>query len=124
MRLWKMPRIPLPPTVAALIAVGEGIEHIVKDLHALKEQVMADKAEVLAQIADVKTLVAELKKDVERVADRLDEAVANSNLDEVSAAVADLRTAVQDIDERAEAAAPEDTTPADQPVDENGTPTA
>lgn len=123
MRLWKMPRIPLPPTVAALIAVGEGIEHIVKELHALKEQTMSDKAEVLAQVADVKALVTELKKDVGRVLDRLDAAVAAGNMDEVSAAVADLRSAVQDIDERVEAAAPEDTTPADQPVDENGEPT-
>ncbi len=72
---------------------------------------MASKDEILAQIADVRTLLDEVRKDVGRVADRLDEAVANNNLDDVSAAVADLRGVVQAIDDRAEAAAPEDTEP-------------
>ncbi len=116
--MWKMPRIPLPSTLAALIAVGEGIEHIVKELHELKEQAMSDKAEVLAQVADVKALVVELTKDVGRVLDRLDAAIAAGNMDEVSAAVADLRSAVQDVDDRVEAAAPE---PVEEPASEEPT---
>ncbi len=118
MRLWKMPRIPHPPIVAAVIAVGKGVAHIVKDLHELKEQIVSDKAEVLAQIADLKTLVVELTEDVGRVADRLDEAVAANNLDEVSAAVADLRDLVQAADDRAEAAAPE---PVEEPAGDEDT---
>ncbi len=120
--MWKMPRIPLPATLAALIAIGDGITHIVKDLHELKEQAMSDKAEVLAQIADLKTLVVELSKDVGRVADRLDEAVAANNLDDVTAAVSDLRGLVQAADDRAEAAAPE---PVEEPAaGEGGEPVA
>lgn len=115
--MFKMPRIPQPPTVAALVAIGKGVQHIVKDLHALKEQVMATKDEVLAQIADVKTLLGEVRKDVGRVADKLDEAVANSNLDDVAAAVADLRGVVQDIDDRAETASPEPAAPVEEPTE-------
>jgi hypothetical protein len=110
-----MPRLPQPPIVAALIRIAKGVDHILRHVHEMKEQAMADKAEVLAQIADVKTLVVELTKDVGRAIDKLDEAVANQNFDEVSTAVADLRTAIQDVDARVEAAAPEPATP-EQPT--------
>ncbi len=76
------------------------------------EHIMANQDEVLAQIADVKNLLVETGKDVDRVADRLDEAVANGDLSAVSTAVAELRGLAQGINDRAEASAPEET---DQP---------
>ncbi|GAA2346831.1 hypothetical protein [Dactylosporangium salmoneum] len=73
----------------------------------LKEQIMTSKDEVLAQIADVKTLLVETGKDVSRVADKLDQALANNDLTAVSEAVAELKTIAQGIDDRAEASDPE-----------------
>jgi hypothetical protein len=76
----------------------------------LKETLMATKDEILTQIADVKTLLVETGKDVSRVADKLDQAVANGNLTEVADAVAELKSIAQGIDDRAEASDPEQTT--------------
>lgn len=81
----------------------------------LKEQIMATKDEILADIADVKNILVETGKDVSRVADKLDTAVANGNLTEVADAVAELKQIAQGIDDRAEASDPEQTTtPADE----------
>ncbi len=79
------------------------------------ETLMATKDEILAQIADVKAVLLETGKDVNRVADKLDAAVANGNLTEVADAVAELKSIAQGIDDRAEASDPETTeTPADE----------
>jgi hypothetical protein len=92
----------------------------------LKEQIMATKDEILTQIADVKTVLVETGKDVGRVADKLDQAVANGNLTEVAAAVAELKSIAQGIDDRAETSDPEQTAPAepanpDEPAPVDGT---
>ena len=79
----------------------------------LKEQIMVTKDEILTDLADVKNILVETGKDVNRVADKLDEAVENGNLTEVAAAVAELKTIAQAIDDRAEASDPEQTTPAE-----------
>jgi hypothetical protein len=86
----------------------------------LKETLMATKDEILAQIADVKTVLVETGKDVGRVADKLDQAVANGNLTEVADAVAELKTIAQGIDDRAEASDPEQAAPVEPeaPADE------
>ncbi len=76
---------------------------------------MATKDEVLAQIADVKNLLVETGKDVNRVADKLDQAVAAGDLSEVSAAVAELHQIAQGIDDRAEASDPEQSAEPDEP---------
>ncbi len=90
-------------TAATLIGVGWLIYRM--------ECLMATKDEILAQIADVKTVLVETGKDVGRVADKLDQAVANGNLTEVADAVAELKTIAQGIDDRAEASDPEVTEP-------------
>lgn len=86
-------------TAATLIGVGW--------LAYRLECLMTAQDDVLAQIAAVKTVLTETKKDVGRVADKLDAAVASGDLSAVSAAVAELKDIAQGIDDRAEASDPE-----------------
>lgn len=68
---------------------------------------MTTQADVLAKIAEVKALATETNKDVLRVIGKLDEAIAAGDMTAVAAAVDDLRTVVQGVDDAAEAAVPE-----------------
>ncbi len=79
--MWKMPRIPLPPTLAALIAVGDGVTHIVKDLHALKEQTMADFAALNARLDEHATAPAAAVQRVNDDVQALRDQVAMLELD-------------------------------------------
>lgn len=101
---------PMPsgdPIIDAVALLGAGVEAIHRHLHELKENIVSSKQEVLAELGEVKTILVEAGKDVNRVADKLDAAVAAGNLDEVSAAVDELRTLATSVGERAEAADPE-----------------
>jgi hypothetical protein len=91
-------------SLAALAALGVAGWHALTRLERL---IMTAQDDVLAQIADVKTLLVETGKDVTRVADKLDAAIASGDLTAVSAAVAELKTIAQGIDDRAEASDPE-----------------
>lgn len=78
-----------------------------QDFAELKEIMVSTKEELLAELADLKTLVVETNDDITRVLDKLDEALAASDLTEASAAVAELRGLVQAGDDAIEAADPE-----------------
>ncbi len=94
----------------AVTGLRDGLAHLHRGIHHLRGDIMATKDEVLAQIADVKAVLVETGKDVGRVADKLDQAVADNDLTAVSAAVDELRGMAQAIDDRAEASVPEPTT--------------
>lgn len=68
---------------------------------------MVTKDELKAQIGEVKTILTETQKDVDRVATKLEQAVANNDLSDVAAAVQELRTLAQNVGDRAEQADPE-----------------
>lgn len=103
------PRIPRPthPLLAALRNLGDGIGHVLRHVHELQETIVTTKQELLGQLGEVKSLAVETFKDVGRLVDKLDEALAAGNLDDVAAATGELRTLVQDVNDRVEAAAPE-----------------
>jgi len=81
------------------------------------ERLMATKDAILAQIAEVKALLVETGKDVDRIADKLDEAANDGDLTAVAEAVTELHSLAQGINDRAEAADPE---PAPEPGDLQG----
>ncbi len=133
--MWKMPRIPLPPTLAALIAVGEGVEHIVKELHALKEQIMADFSRLDAKLDEYGTAISgavqRVNEDVQALRDEVarltldaeDQAKVDAivermqgNLDAINA-IDPVRVEDGDVDTSG------DSGDGGQPVDENGDPT-
>lgn len=95
-------------TAAALAGVGWLIYR--------QEQHVATKDEILAQIGEVRNLLVETQKDVGRVADKLDEAMAGGDLAAVGEAIADLRGIAQTINDRAEQSSPEAVAP-DEPTE-------
>lgn len=99
-------------------AVLTDTAHILRHLHDYKEMFMVTKQEILDQLADVKTVLGETAKDVGRVADKLDQAVANGDLSEVAAAVAELKQMAEGIDARAEQSDPEQPADPAEPVGE------
>lgn len=96
-----------PVVVAKLDDLAHVLAPIANKIDALEALMAATQAEVLAKIADLATLADETQKDVARVITKLDEAIAAGDMTAVSAAVDELRTHVQPIDDAAEAAAPE-----------------
>lgn len=119
-------RIPNPfapsriETTLRRIAVDQ--QHLLRHAHETREILMVTKDELKTQIGEVKTILVEAQKDVGRVADKLDQAVANGNLDDVSAAVAELRGLAQGIGDRAEQSDPEQPATPTEPTDENPQP--
>jgi hypothetical protein len=100
------------------------IEGSVAGLDEIKESIVATKDEVLAQIAEVKALAVENLEDTQRVIDKLDEAIANSDLTLVAEAVADLRATTQTTNDAIEAAAPEPVVEPEPEPEPNPEPTA
>ncbi len=96
--------------------IAADVAHVLRHQHELKEALVVTKDELKTQIADVKTVLTEARKDVNRVADRLDQAVANNDLSDVSAAVQELRELAQGIGDRAEQSDPEQPAQPEQPV--------
>ncbi len=83
---------------------------------------MVTKDELKTQIGEVKTILTEARKDVNRVADKLDQAAANGDLTGVSAAVQELRELAQGIGDRAEQSDPETPAPVEPAEPANPTP--
>ncbi len=84
--MWKMPRIPLPPTLAALIAVGDGIAHIVTDLHALKEQAMARFDALEGKIDELGSALDNLETEWAQLKDEIaSDAADQAKVDELAA---------------------------------------
>ncbi len=103
MLLGRILRMPKPRPHPLL----DALRGVIRRLDQLKEIIVTTKQELLDAIADVKNVLVETGKDVARVADKLDAAVANGDLTDVAAAVAELRALAQSVDERAEASDPE-----------------
>lgn len=105
----ELPRMlqPFARAETTIRRIAVDVAHLLRHVHELKEIVMVTKDELKTQIGEVKTILVEAQKDVGRVADKLDQAVEAGNLDDVSAAVTELRTLAQGIGDRAEQADPE-----------------
>ncbi len=131
MRLWKMPRIPHPPIVAAIIAVGEGVTRIVKDLHEFKEQVMADFTALNAKLDEHATALGNAVQRVNDDVQALRDQIAELELDtadqaQVDAAVARVQESVDALNAIDPVRAEDsdvDTGEGGQPVGEGGEPT-
>ncbi len=84
--MWKMPRIPHPPIVAAVIAVGEGVARIVKDLHEFKEQVMAKFDALEGKIDELGSALDNLETEWAELKDQLASDTADqAKVDELTA---------------------------------------
>lgn len=116
--VFRFPQMPRPPhpLLAALRDIRDTVQHLHKHIHALMEEIVSSKQEVLDALAGVKATLVETGKDVTRVIGKLDEAIANGNLDDIAAAVNELRPLAQSIDDAAEAAVPEPTAEPTEPA--------
>lgn len=106
-----LPRFPNPfaPSriEATLRRIAADVAHALRHQHELREILVSTKQEILDSVREVNGILVEARKDVGRVIDKLDEAVANGNLDDVAAAVNELRPVAQAIGDAAEKAVPE-----------------
>ncbi len=81
--------------------------HLLRHAHELKEIAVKTKDELKAEISEVRDILVEAKKDVNRLADKLDAAVEAGDFTDVSAAVQERRELGQGIGDRAEQSDPE-----------------
>jgi hypothetical protein len=107
----ELPRFPNPFAPSrietTLRRIAADVAHVLRHQHELREILVSTKQEILDSVREVNGILVEARKDVGRVIDKLDEAVANGNLDDVAAAVNELRPVAQAIGDAAEKAAPE-----------------
>ncbi len=133
--MFRLPHRPTHPAVAVLAQLRASVARVARDVtrllalrgeisavhrhvHELKEELVTTKQELLTAVGEVKTVLVEAQKDVNRLADRFDEAIAAGDLDDAAAAVAELRAIGQSIGDRAEQTVPEQpaTGGTDEPV--------
>jgi hypothetical protein len=96
---FRMPRLPPSPIVTALLRVARGVDHIVKDVHQLKEQMMADFTALNARLdehaAALGGAVQRVNDDVQALRDQIaDLSLDTEDQAQVDAAVARVQEGI------------------------------
>lgn len=109
-------RRPVHPVVTVLGQIRDTVTHILRDIHQLKEYLMAQFDGLNGDLAELKTTVAELAERVDRRLDEvLDDSVDQAATDAAAADIREVTAALKNIARDEEPTPAEPTNPADNP---------